>query len=105
MKITNYRPQTPNDKVVAIFDIEDVECSFDGIIYFGMAYRNWELRRNQKSKGLFVTSKWAYAEETPDPNKKIHHNYVELPAEVKKAFNAKVLDMLKDSCDELKSSS
>ncbi len=106
MKIINYRPQetTTTAKVVAIFDIEDLEYVFDNSIYHGMAYRNWELRRNLKTGGLFVTSKWAYADES-DPVKRIHHNYIEIPVEMRKAFNEKLLELLKEFCPELKDAS
>jgi len=88
-------------KVIALFDIEDIDCVFENNVYHGMAYRNWELRRNLKNNGLFVTSKWAYADET-DPAKRVRRNHVELPYEMRKLFTAQVMELLKPFCEGLK---
>lgn len=103
MKIVNYRIQAANPKVLAVFDLEEVPMSWKGKIYQNGAYRNWELRRNQNNKGLYVSSHWAYVEQAADPSSKpVHHTYVELPPEIKREFMAEVQEMLKPYCEELK---
>jgi len=102
MKIVNYRSQQhiPTARCIALFDIEDVDFAYDGIIYGKGAYRNWELKR-AKNGGFFVGSRYAYLDDT-DPNHHIHHSFVELPLAIRKQFNNAVLEMLKPFSEELK---
>lgn len=104
MKIINYRSQEhiPSARSIAIFDIEDVDFVYDGIIYGKGAYRNWELKR-AKNGGFFVGSRYAYLNDS-DPNHPVHHSHVELPLAIRKQFNGVILDLLRSHCPELKES-
>ena len=104
MKITNFREPPPNSKafVLGIFDIEDVDFTWDGIIYNGGAFRNWEIKAAKGHSGsYYVSAKWVATDES-DPAKKVYRYAIELPEGMKRQFNAQVMELLKPYADRIK---
>lgn len=103
MKITNFRKPDERSKafVLAIFDIEDVEMVWDGIIYQDGAYRNWEIKSAKGQRGgYYVSAKWVATDES-DPAKKTYRYAVELPTSMKKQFTDRVMELLKPYADRI----
>jgi hypothetical protein len=102
MKIVNYRPiQNSQYKVIALFDIEEVEMAFDGKIYNDGAYRNWEVRQKRDGNGFYVSPRYAYQEEIN--GKKLNRMTVEPPPAIRKMFFDSIISLLIELRPELSS--